>query len=437
MNIAIVGTGYVGLVTGVGLAEIGHNVTCIDVVETKIMKLKLGISPIYEPGIESLILKNMAEGRLDFTTSFAEGAKQADVIYLAVGTPTGSDGEIEMKYFNQAAVEMASVISRPTIVVIKSTVPVGTNEALQHLMDEQAAFEVSVVSNPEFLREGMAIHDLFHGDRIVIGTTDKKAMNIMMDVNQPFRIPIVPTTPKSAELIKYASNAFLATKISFINEIANLCELVGADVQEVSLGMGLDKRIGAKFLQAGIGYGGSCFPKDTLGLLQIAHEYGMTFPLLEEVIQANAEQQRVLVSKLLGRMEIIRGRKIAILGIAFKPNTDDVREAPALKIMEELVSHGAKVYAYDPVVKADSLDLPRDVVVANSIQEALTDADAALIVTEWSEIKAIQAEDFKKWMKQAYVFDGRNCLDSDAMLSLNVYYEAIGRGGEMKELAVK
>lgn len=437
MNIAIVGTGYVGLVTGVGLAEIGHNVTCIDVVETKIMKLKLGISPIYEPGIESLILKNMAEGRLDFTTSFAEGAKQADVIYLAVGTPTGSDGEIEMKYFNQAAVEMASVISRPTIVVIKSTVPVGTNEALQHLMDEQAAFEVSVVSNPEFLREGMAIHDLFHGDRIVIGTTDKKAMNIMMDVNQPFRIPIVPTTPKSAELIKYASNAFLATKISFINEIANLCELVGADVQEVSLGMGLDKRIGAKFLQAGIGYGGSCFPKDTLGLLQIAHEYGMTFPLLEEVIQANAEQQRVLVSKLLGKMEIIRGRKIAILGIAFKPNTDDVREAPALKIMEELVSHGAKVYAYDPVVKADSLDLPRDVVVANSIQEALTDADAALIVTEWSEIKAIQAEDFKKWMKQAYVFDGRNCLDSDAMLSLNVYYEAIGRGGEMKELAVK
>ncbi|EIA19817.1 UDP-glucose dehydrogenase family protein [Listeria fleischmannii] len=437
MNIAIVGTGYVGLVTGVGLAEIGHNVTCIDVVETKIMKLKLGISPIYEPGIESLILKNMAEGRLDFTTSFAEGAKQADVIYLAVGTPTGSDGEIEMKYFNQAAVEMASVISRPTIVVIKSTVPVGTNEALQHLMDEQAAFEVSVVSNPEFLREGMAIHDLFHGDRIVIGTTDKKAMNIMMDVNQPFRIPIVPTTPKSAELIKYASNAFLATKISFINEIANLCELVGADVQEVSLGMGLDKRIGAKFLQAGIGYGGSCFPKDTLGLLQIAHEYGMTFPLLEEVIQANAEQQRVLVSKLLGRMEIIRGRKIAILGIAFKPNTDDVREAPALKIMEELVSHGAKVYAYDPVVKADSLDLPRDVVVANSIQEALTGADAALIVTEWSEIKAIQAEDFKKWMKQAYVFDGRNCLDPDAMLSLNVYYEAIGRGGEMKELAVK
>ncbi|MBC1521753.1 UDP-glucose/GDP-mannose dehydrogenase family protein [Listeria aquatica] len=437
MNISIVGTGYVGLVTGVGLAEIGHHVTCIDIDEEKIRKLKRGISPIYEPGIESLILKNISEGRLDFTASFAEGARLADVVYLAVGTPTGIDGQIDMTYFNKAASEIAEVIIHPTVVVIKSTVPVGTNASLQKLMDKKAKHKVSVVSNPEFLREGMALRDLFEGDRIVIGAENEESIQIMERINSPFNIPVVATSSKSAELIKYASNAFLATKISFINEIANLCDRVGADIQEVSFGMGLDKRIGSQFLQAGIGYGGSCFPKDTLGLLQIAKESDMDFPLLQEVIQTNSRQQKILVKKLLAKLDTVKGKKIAILGIAFKPNTDDVREAPALKIMGELSNQGAIIYAYDPVVKKHSSALPQNIRVVDTIEDALNQADAALIVTEWEEIKALQAKEFKKWMKHPVVFDGRNCFDPDEMLRLEVNYQSIGRGGEQKVLILK
>ncbi|WP_439443606.1 UDP-glucose dehydrogenase family protein [Listeria aquatica] len=437
MNISIVGTGYVGLVTGVGLAEIGHHVTCIDIDEEKIRKLKRGISPIYEPGIESLILKNISEERLDFTASFAEGARFADVVYLAVGTPTGIDGQIDMTYFNKAASEIAEAIIHPTVVVIKSTVPVGTNASLQKMMDEKAEHKVSVVSNPEFLREGMALRDLFEGDRIVIGAEDEESIQIMERVNSPFNIPVVATSSKSAELIKYASNAFLATKISFINEIANLCDRVGADIQEVSFGMGLDKRIGSQFLQAGIGYGGSCFPKDTLGLLQIAKESDMDFPLLQEVIQTNSRQQKILVKKLLAKLDTVKGKKIAILGIAFKPNTDDVREAPALKIMGELSNQGAIIYAYDPVVKKHSSALPQNIRIVDTIEDALNQADAALIVTEWEEIKALQAKEFKKWMKHPVVFDGRNCFDPDEMLRLEVNYQSIGRGGEQKVLILK
>lgn len=437
MNISIVGTGYVGLVTGVGLAEIGHHVTCIDIDEEKIRKLKQGISPIYEPGIESLILKNISEERLDFTASFAEGARFADVVYLAVGTPTGIDGQIDMTYFNKAASEIAEAIIHPTVVVIKSTVPVGTNASLQKLMDEKAKHKVSVVSNPEFLREGMALRDLFEGDRIVIGAENEESIQIMERINSPFNIPVVATSSKSAELIKYASNAFLATKISFINEIANLCDRVGADIQEVSFGMGLDKRIGSQFLQAGIGYGGSCFPKDTLGLLQIAKESDMDFPLLQEVIQTNSRQQKILVKKLLAKLDTVKGKKIAILGIAFKPNTDDVREAPALKIMGELSNQGAIIYAYDPVVKKHSSALPQNIRVVDTIEDALNQADAALIVTEWEEIKALQAKEFKKWMKHPVVFDGRNCFDPDEMLRLEVNYQSIGRGGEQKVLILK
>lgn len=437
MNISIVGTGYVGLVTGVGLAEIGHHVTCIDIDEEKIRKLKRGISPIYEPGIESLILKNISEERLDFTASFAEGARFADVVYLAVGTPTGIDGQIDMTYFNKAASEIAEAIIHPTVVVIKSTVPVGTNASLQKMMDEKAEHKVSVVSNPEFLREGMALRDLFEGDRIVIGAEDEESIQIMERVNSPFNIPVVATSSKSAELIKYASNAFLATKISFINEIANLCDRVGADIQEVSFGMVLDKRIGSQFLQAGIGYGGSCFPKDTLGLLQIAKESDMDFPLLQEVIQTNSRQQKILVKKLLAKLDTVKGKKIAILGIAFKPNTDDVREAPALKIMGELSNQGAIIYAYDPVVKKHSSALPQNIRIVDTIEDALNQADAALIVTEWEEIKALQAKEFKKWMKHPVVFDGRNCFDPDEMLRLEVNYQSIGRGGEQKVLILK
>ncbi|RDW99445.1 UDP-glucose dehydrogenase family protein [Listeria kieliensis] len=437
MNISIVGTGYVGLVTGVGLAEIGHHVTCIDINEEKIRKLKKGISPIYEPGIESLILKNISKERLDFTTSFDEGIRFADTIYLAVGTPTGIDGEIDMTSFDKASNEIVDSINGPTIIVIKSTVPVGTNNSLQKMMNERAQHKVTVVSNPEFLREGRALSDLFEGDRIIIGSEDKEAIKTMERINTPFDIPMVITSPKSAELIKYASNAFLATKISFINEIANLCDLVGADIQEVSFGMGLDKRIGSQFLQAGTGYGGSCFPKDTLGLLQIAKESGMKFQLLQEVIKTNSKQQKILVKKLLTKMDTINGKKIAILGVAFKPNTDDIREAPALRIIEELSNQGALVYAYDPIVEKSNKALPQNIRMVDMIEEALNQADAALIVTEWEEIKKLKAEDFKKWMKCPIIVDGRNCFDPNEMVQLGIYYQSIGRGGEKKSLVLK
>ncbi|WP_163654773.1 UDP-glucose/GDP-mannose dehydrogenase family protein [Listeria sp. PSOL-1] len=439
MNISIVGTGYVGLVTGVGLAEIGHHVTCIDIDEAKVEQLNKGKSPIYEPGIEELIIKNKTNGRLRFTTSFEVGAECAEAIYLAVGTPSDAAGKIDMRYFNQAASEIAAAIKQPTIIVVKSTVPVGTNQDLQNLMNEKASHQVSVVSNPEFLREGCALHDLFNGDRIVIGSSDEAAIEVLKRINKPFDIPMVITNLESAELIKYASNAFLATKISFINEMANLCEKIGADILEVSKGMGMDQRIGNRFLNAGIGYGGSCFPKDTNGLLQIANEAGLSFSLLQQVITVNKNQRKLFFEKLLDKVGTLAGKKVAVLGIAFKPDTDDIREAPALKMIAELLKHNAQVSAYDPIISKNKAVFNSAVNSAETIEEALEDADAALILTEWNEIKNISSTQFLLSMKQPIVLDGRNCLNQKEMLDAGVIYEAVGRSNKTnrKELALK
>lgn len=351
MKITVVGTGYVGLVTGVCLSEVGYHVTCYDVDKRKIDGLKIGKSPIYEPGLEKLMLKNIHEGLLHFTSIPEEGYINADIIYIAVGTPGREDGSADLTFIESAAREIAANITKNVIVVTKSTVPVGTNEHIKEVIntfiDSKLSFEI--VSNPEFLREGSAIYDTFHGDRIVIGSDNEAAATIIEEINKPFGVPIFKTDIRSAELIKYASNAFLATKISFINEISNVCEKLGANIEDVAKGMGQDKRIGHQFMKAGIGYGGSCFPKDTHALVQIANKVSLNFELLKSVININNNQQLILVDKLLARLKNIEGKRIALLGLAFKPNTDDIREAASILIAKELVNRGARVIAYDPV----------------------------------------------------------------------------------------
>ncbi len=351
MNIAIFGTGYVGLVTGVCLSDIGHRVTCIDIDESKVMQMRLGISPIYEPGLNELMSKNISRDRLLFTTDCGQGIKDADVIYIAVGTPQQADGSANLKYIEQVAMDIAHNLTKDAIVVIKSTVPVGTNDYIKKIIEQnlKADLKINMVSNPEFLREGSAIHDSFYGDRIVIGTDDEKTADIMESLNKPFNVPVFKTTIRSSEMIKYAANAFLATKISFINEIANICEKLDADVEHVANGMGLDKRIGTQFLKAGIGYGGSCFPKDTHALIQIAGNVDHNFDLLKAVITVNNNQQNSIVDKVKNILGDIRGKQVAMLGLAFKPNTDDMREAASIVIANHLVKLGAKTIAYDPI----------------------------------------------------------------------------------------
>jgi UDPglucose 6-dehydrogenase len=428
MHIAVVGTGYVGLVTGVGLSEIGHHVICIDTDEEKIKNLKMGKSPIYEPGLDNLIIKNINSGRLRFTTNHSIAFENADVIYIAVGTPDNDDGTANLTYINQVVEEIRKNIKKGVIVVTKSTVPVGTNHLIENKLnwDSPPNVNVKVVSNPEFLREGSAVYDIFHGDRIIIGSDCKEASEVIRKVNEPFGIPIFQTDTRSAEMIKYASNAFLATKISFINEIANICEKVGADVEEVAFGMGMDSRVGKQFLNAGIGYGGSCFPKDTKALKKIAEHVDYDFSLLSSVIEFNNKQQRKLIEQALVDFETLHGKIIGILGLSFKPNTDDVREAPALVIIPELVKLGAKVKAYDPVsVKNAKKVLPKDVVYVENALQAIHGTDLVFILTEWDEFRSITAETFVSNMNQANVYDGRNCFNQKDMIGINYY--SIGR----------
>ncbi|ADI28212.1 UDP-glucose/GDP-mannose dehydrogenase family protein [Geobacillus sp. C56-T3] len=430
-KIAVVGTGYVGLVTGVCLSDIGHYVTCVDIDERKVEKMKQGISPIYEPGLDELMKRNIDRGRLHFTTSHEEAFRDAEVIYIAVGTPQKEDGSADLRFVEQAARDIAVHIERDGVVVVtKSTVPVGTNEKIrawiqQHL---RRPIRFDVVSNPEFLREGSAIYDTFHGDRIVIGADNERAAAVMEEVNKPFGIPIFHTDIHSAEMIKYASNAFLATKISFINEIANICEKVGANVEDVAYGMGLDTRIGPQFLRAGIGYGGSCFPKDTKALVQIAGDVDHQFELLEAVIKVNNKQQLKLVEKARSRFGSLQGKKVALLGLAFKPNTDDMREAASIVIARELLREGASVAAYDPVAMENAKRIIGDeVVYASSVEEALTGADLAMIITEWEEIKQLPLELYAKCMKTPIVFDGRNCYLLEEVKKHSIEYHSIGR----------
>ncbi|MET1250072.1 UDP-glucose/GDP-mannose dehydrogenase family protein [Sporolactobacillus sp. STCC-11] len=438
MKIAVIGTGYVGLVTGVALSEIGHTVTCIDVDPRKIEELNQGIPTIYEPGLGEMMLKNQQRNRLRFTDQHRAGLEGAEAVYLAVGTPQRADGSANLQYVEQAALDVAEHIQKSVIVVIKSTVPVGTNQRIKRLMMQRTrpGVSIKIASNPEFLREGSAIHDTFHGDRIIIGTEDYETARVLEEINAPFGIPVVKTDLFSSEMIKYASNAFLATKISFINEIANLCEKLGADVEEVSKGMGLDHRIGNAFLKAGIGYGGSCFPKDTNALVQLAGNHHHDFNLLKSVIEVNNHQQCLLIEKMVARFGSLHGKRIAVLGLAFKPNTDDLRESPALVMIPKLVELGADVVCYDPIAANQGAKwISEPVAYTKNVAEALSGADCAVIITDWPDIKRMNPETYVRLMRTPIVFDGRNCYPIPVARKATIEYYSIGRPDVVPEIS--
>lgn len=405
-NVAVIGTGYVGLVTGVVLSEIGHAVTCIDIDENKVKMLNEAKSPIYEPGLEELMVKNIEASRLCFTTEYKMAFEQAEIIFIAVGTPQSESGAADLTYIEQAARDVAQNIVNDTIVIVKSTVPVGTNERIEQLIQQEKVnnVNVDVVSNPEFLREGHAIHDTFHGDRIVIGAEDEQVAQKVAQLFEPLKLPVVKTNRRSAEMIKYASNAFLAVKISYINEIANLCEKTGVNVLDVADGMGMDHRIGRAFLNPGLGYGGSCFPKDTEAIAYLGREYGAPLTIVENTIKANFRQRELFLNKVLNYFNgDVNGKEIGILGLSFKPNTDDIREAPSLYLIEELEKRGAIVKAYDPVVK----HLRQ--CVANK-EEVLNYSEIVLLVTEWDEFRALNDQKLG-----VDILDGRYLLLKDTM----------------------
>lgn len=431
-KIAIVGTGYVGLVTGVALSDVGHDVTCVDIDETKVAKMNQGLSPIYEPGLAELMTKNIERGNLHFTTDHSIAFRDADAIYIAVGTPERADGSANLDFVQQVARDIAAhVTDKGAVVVTKSTVPVGTNKLVKHWISEalDRDVQIEVVSNPEFLREGSAVHDTYNGDRIVIGSESEEAANLIEEINKPFGVPVFRTDIESAEMIKYASNAFLAAKISFINEIGTICGKLGANIEDVAKGMGMDKRIGDKFLNAGIGYGGSCFPKDTKALVQIAGGVNHTFDLLESVINVNNKQQQIPVD--IAQMVVrggLEGKKVAMLGLAFKPNTDDMRESASIVLAQKLTDLGANISAFDPIAIDNAKRLlPETVHYAASTEEALKDADVAIIVTEWDEFKDLPLTVFEQQMKQPIVIDGRNCYPLKFVETANIDYYSIGR----------
>lgn len=434
MKIAIVGTGYVGLVSGACFAEFGHEVTCIDYDVSKILLLRDGQIPIYEPGLEAILKKNAQAGRLIFSNEYNPGIPEAEVIFIAVGTPASrrGDGYADLSYVFEAARQMARYLRDYTVVVNKSTVPVGTAAQVKRIISEaNSTADFDVASNPEFLREGAAINDFMRPDRIVLGVDSKRATELLQAVYRPLYLietPFVITTIETAELIKYAANAFLATKISFINEVANLCEEIGANVQDVARGMGLDGRIGKKFLHAGPGYGGSCFPKDTQALLRIAQENGVAFRIVEAVIEVNAAQKARMTRKIrqaLGGHE--GGKTVAVLGLAFKPETDDVRDAPAITIISKLVEHGALVRVHDPQAMEEAAKLLAGVKFCSSPYEACEGTDAAVLMTEWNEYRALDLLRIKSALKTPVFVDLRNVYSPDAMRQLGFSYYSVGR----------
>jgi UDPglucose 6-dehydrogenase len=432
MNIAVVGTGYVGLVTGTCFAETGNNVTCVDIDVKKVEKLNAGQITIYEPGLEKLFLRNQKEGRLHFTTSLKEGIANAQVIFLALPTPPGEDGSADLKYVLGVAADLGNLITEYKVIIDKSTVPVGTAEKVHAAIAKNARVGFDVVSNPEFLREGVAVDDFMKPDRVVIGTESDKAKKILSDLYAPFvrqGNPIIFMDEKSAELTKYAANAFLATKISFMNEIAQLCERLGADVDMVRKGIGSDERIGKRFLFPGIGYGGSCFPKDVSALFRSANESGYDFKILDAVMQVNEKQKLHLLPRIKAHFNNdIAGKKIALWGLAFKPNTDDIREAPALYIINELLAAGAIIEAYDPEAMSNVKDLLQDKISFSERQyDALEGADALVIATEWSEFRTPDFSRMSGLLKNKLIFDGRNLFDLKQMEELGYHYESIGR----------
>jgi UDPglucose 6-dehydrogenase len=431
LKITVAGTGYVGLVTGVALAEIGHQVMCLDIDENKIADLKAGNSPIYEPGLDEMLVSNQNGKRLFFTTNPELAYAHPDIIIIAVGTPEKEDGSADLSYVQMVARDIAAFIKQDIIVVTKSTVPVGTNRKVKQWIEEGLSpntIHVNSISNPEFLREGNALFDTFNGDRIVIGSECEEAARKMAELYKPLNIPILHTDIESAEMIKYASNAFLATKISFINEIANICEKVGANIEDVANGIGMDQRIGPKFLNAGVGYGGSCFPKDTKALVQLAGDVQHRFQLLEAVINVNNKQPLLLLQKAKDIVGSFNGTKVAVLGIAFKPNTDDIREAASLVLIKELVSQGALVTVYDPIaIQHAKKVLGESVEYCETIDQAICETDLTFIATEWKQVLNYPLTKYKELMKKPQIIDGRNCYSLEVMRDLNITYASIGR----------
>ena len=432
MKIAVIGTGYVGLVTGTCFAETGNTVTCVDIDKNKIEKLSSGQLTIYEPGLEKLFLRNQKEGRLHFTTSLKEGISNAQVIFLALPTPPGENGGADLKYILGVADDLGKLITDYVVIIGKSTVPVGTAEKVHAAIAKNTKIEFDVVSNPEFLREGVAVDDFMKPDRVIIGTVSERAKKIMNDLYVPFvrqGNPIIYMDEKSAELTKYAANSFLAMKITFMNEIAHLCERMGADVDMVRKGIGSDERIGRRFLFPGIGYGGSCFPKDVQALVKSSDDVDYDFKILDAVMEVNEKQKLHLIPKIMAYFKNnIKDKKIAIWGLAFKPNTDDIREAPALVIIDALLAAGAVITAYDPEAMNNVKELPESrIKFAEHQYDALTGADALVIATEWSEFRTPDFTKMTTLLKNKVIFDGRNLFDLAKMEELGFHYESVGR----------
>ncbi len=430
-NICVIGTGYVGLVTGTCFADLGNKVICLDIDQSRIDNLHQGIMPIYEPGLEQLVNQNVKAGRLLFTTDYKDALKNAQFAFIAVGTPSGVDGEADLQYVRQAAEAIAGIVEEPIIVVNKSTVPVGTGDWVADVINKSrsgAPLDFHVVSNPEFLREGSAINDFMAPDRVVLGSVDPAAAEELAKLYAPLRCPILITDLRTAEMIKYASNAFLATKISFINEISNICDELGADVTMVARGMGLDKRIGPNFLDAGLGWGGSCFPKDVKALAHIAVLHGTHPQLLQAVMDINRNQRRRVVLKLRKILGTLNDKTIGVLGLSFKPNTDDIREAPALEVIHLLQNEGARIKAYDPQAMDLIGKVDKRITLCETPYQVAEGADALLLATEWNEFKQLDFSKIKATMKNAVLIDGRNLYDPATMKALGFAYHGIGRG---------
>ncbi len=432
MKIGIIGTGYVGLPTGVGLAELGNTVICVDKIKEKVDMLKNGELPIYEDGMTELFQKNIANGRLSFTTSMKKAVEGADVVLIAVGTPPHPvTKEADMKYIHAAATELAEYLTDYTVIATKSTVPVGTGDDIEQLIsirNKTARFDV--ISLPEFLREGYAIHDFFNPDRIVVGSNSEKAINVIKELYNPFegKTEMLFMKRRSAETVKYASNAFLAMKIHYINEMANFCEKTGADIRDVAKGMGLDSRIGAKFLNPGPGYGGSCFPKDTMAMAYMGRKNDVYLSLIETTIQKNAERKKEIANRVLKKVEEVENPKIAVLGLAFKDGTDDCRESPAMEIVSAMLEQDAHIMAYDPkAMKNAALLLGDKISYADDMYQAVKDADILVILTEWKEFKTLDLETVGDLMKGKRIIDCRNLLDKEKAISLGFDYQGIGQ----------
>ncbi|NJN67170.1 MAG: UDP-glucose/GDP-mannose dehydrogenase family protein [Chloroflexaceae bacterium] len=428
-NICVIGTGYVGLVTGVCFADLGNRVVCVDIDSQKVETLIAGKSTIYEPGLEELLVRNVHSGRLSFTTSYAVGLEEAEFAFITVDTPMGPDGSADLRSVEAAAHSIGEVLSHPLIIVDKSTVPVGTGDVVSQIVSSHVGdTPFSIVSNPEFLREGSAVSDFFNPDRIVLGSTDREAAERVAELHAPLNTKVIITDLRTAEMIKYASNAFLATRISFINEIAQICERLGADVKEVARGMGADKRIGPHFLEAGVGYGGSCFPKDVLALFHMAASAGCHPQLLQAVMDINRDARRAFVEKVHTLLGDLHDKIIGVLGLSFKPNTDDMREAPSVEVITALKSLGANIKAYDPVAMDRASDLLPWVTFCATPYDVAKEADALLIITEWNEFKQLNWEKLRQFMRQPVVVDGRNIYDPQEIAACGFTYWGVGRG---------